>query len=469
SFVLAASERIAVLAPETGEVIAVDIGTGQDLWRLALAAKEWPRAATITNGAVYFGTSSDFDGDTRPPIVYAVDVTTGQQVWRTVLDPRADLEWAPPTVQDGLVLVADTPTHPDTVTSQLHALDATTGAVRWKGDLRTDRQGFHTERPVLADGVVHTVSAAGEILSFDAADGTLLWFDALGAEMPHIAGANGGLVYVAFSDGVRAFEQRTGQRAWELSEPGNVGLGSLALDREGTLYVASGAALYALDGATGAQRWRQLQPVAKLAVVDSTLILATHNEVSAIDAESGRVLWSAATSGIAAHPVATNDVVVVATSEGDLIAFALDEQGGGSPVRVPDVRGRTLAGAEQTLRGAGLRSTPTDGDPTEPEAVVVAQEPPAGQTVRRGVTIGLRTALVDQRLCRALNELPDFSDGAHWDLSPDTLNEIAQLAGPALRADAQRVIDHIISGSDSPEQATTRALDRLVIHRRACA
>jgi PASTA domain len=58
---------------------------------------------------------------------------------------------------------------------------------------------------------------------------------------------------------------------------------------------------------------------------------------------------------------------------------------------VPHVLGHTLAQAERMLRTVGLRGGAMERDPQDPDAVVVAQEPPAGQLVPPGSMVGFRT------------------------------------------------------------------------------
>jgi hypothetical protein len=60
-------------------------------------------------------------------------------------------------------------------------------------------------------------------------------------------------------------------------------------------------------------------------------------------------------------------------------------------VRLPDTVGRTLSQAQQQLRTRGLQGVASDHDPHTPDAVVVAQEPPAGVLVQPGSVIGFRT------------------------------------------------------------------------------
>jgi hypothetical protein len=58
---------------------------------------------------------------------------------------------------------------------------------------------------------------------------------------------------------------------------------------------------------------------------------------------------------------------------------------------VPDVLGRTLAQAERVMRTGGLYGSAHDRDPKGRDAVVVAQEPPAGVLVPPGSMVGFRT------------------------------------------------------------------------------
>ena len=58
---------------------------------------------------------------------------------------------------------------------------------------------------------------------------------------------------------------------------------------------------------------------------------------------------------------------------------------------VPDALGRTLAEAEQVMRAGGLHGSALERDPQGRNAVVVAQEPPAGVLVPPGSVVGFRT------------------------------------------------------------------------------
>ena len=60
-------------------------------------------------------------------------------------------------------------------------------------------------------------------------------------------------------------------------------------------------------------------------------------------------------------------------------------------VEVPDAFGRTLAQAKTMMRAAGLQGAAEDRDPQAPGAVVVVQEPAAGNVVPRNSVVGFRT------------------------------------------------------------------------------
>ena len=60
-------------------------------------------------------------------------------------------------------------------------------------------------------------------------------------------------------------------------------------------------------------------------------------------------------------------------------------------IRVPDEIGQPLARAQQQLRAAGLNGVADERDSQGPQALVVAQEPAAGELVPPGGVIGLRT------------------------------------------------------------------------------
>jgi hypothetical protein len=143
-------------------------------------------------------------------------------------------------------------------------------------------------------------------------------------------------------------------------------------------------------------------------------------------------------------------------------------------VRVPDVVGRPLAAARQLFAEVGLPASAHDPDPTVPGSVVVSQEPPGGTMVPRGSPVGLRTALVTPALCAALAGVPD-TDQTFFPPSSGLLARLdaAAVVSPAtLRSSFRTLLSwlrmHPAATSVSLPPEVGRALDRLLIHRRAC-
>ena len=68
-------------------------------------------------------------------------------------------------------------------------------------------------------------------------------------------------------------------------------------------------------------------------------------------------------------------------------------------VTVPDVRSLPLGAAVEAMTEAGLVGVPSDSDSRDEEAVVRAQEPPAGGEVQPGSVVGFRTLTFGKRTC----------------------------------------------------------------------
>jgi hypothetical protein len=143
-------------------------------------------------------------------------------------------------------------------------------------------------------------------------------------------------------------------------------------------------------------------------------------------------------------------------------------------VRVPDLEGRPLVEARQRIAEVGLLASAYDPDPTVPGSVVASQEPPGGTMVPRGSPVGLRTALETPALCAALADVPD-TDQTFLPASPRLLARLdaaAMVAPPTLRSSVRRLLPwlraHPAATSGSLPPQAGRALDRLLIHRRAC-
>lgn len=142
---------------------------------------------------------------------------------------------------------------------------------------------------------------------------------------------------------------------------------------------------------------------------------------------------------------------------------------------LPNVEGLPLAQAQEQLEFLGLHgelvSGPDWSDPTDPQAVVVHQEPPAGTLVPRGAVVGFRTALITKSLCDVFTDVPKRAGDAQALAATDGFWDMLERAEPVapepLANDIRALLDFQETGQPM-EQAPARALDRVTIHHDAC-
>ena len=219
------------------------------------------------DGAVYF---SSLDGD-----VYAVDERSGAARWRfrtggerrfsapgihglqpstEVMPDPFDVFLSSPAVWNGTVYVGSGD-------HNVYALDANTGALRWKfatGNV------VHAS-PAVHDGVVFVGSWDRYFYALDARTGSLVWKFATGDDREiynqvGIAGSAAvadGLVYFGCRDShFYALDERTGALRWKRDEHGSWVVGSPAVAAGSVYYTTSDERkFYAVDAATGAVRF----------------------------------------------------------------------------------------------------------------------------------------------------------------------------------------------------------------------
>src|SRR5262249_45190419 len=153
-----------------------------------------------------------------------------------------------PAVEHGVVYVAFVRSGPfESPTSSIYALDATTGTVRWS---MHDSMNAYSA-PAVAEGVIYLSTLGRAVIALDASTGAVRWrfstgaaAEAPGDAVPAIAN---GVVYVGFSDGaVDALDAGTGAQHWRFQAGRAPGGWLLPVVANGTVYVSSGTALYAL-------------------------------------------------------------------------------------------------------------------------------------------------------------------------------------------------------------------------------
>lgn len=202
-----------------GHVFALDARTGGEQWRFATTA-QLVGSLAVADGAVYLSS-----GD-----VVALDAVTGEIRWRQAVVGAG-------IVAAGAdVVVVSTPTG-------LVALDAAGGGPQWLLPTPAPPQGS----PSVAGDVVVTDDGAGALVGLDPADGAERW-RAPAARLLETPLAAGNLLVVPTTEGVFAFDARSGDQRWQGDDAGDV----LRVATDGTAVVAATSGqLRLLDGTTG--------------------------------------------------------------------------------------------------------------------------------------------------------------------------------------------------------------------------
>ncbi|MDE2142770.1 MAG: PQQ-binding-like beta-propeller repeat protein [Elusimicrobia bacterium] len=245
-----AAGKRAVRGPGLNGLYALDRKTGSERWHVFTDGQNMATPA-FADGIVYFASGDGF--------AYAVDAASGAIRWKS--DVQAIDGMSSPLLADGRLFFGGS--HPDF----FFALNAKTGEILWKrrfaGSLPA---GFGAATPALGAGRVIVEElvttgdpkkpAAARIFALDPATGKSVWERELGrgpspkgfgTATPAVAD---GVVYVSsIVDGTtHALNARSGRSLWSAKVAG-AGAGLVVGAK--TVYVAAGARLVALDRKDG--------------------------------------------------------------------------------------------------------------------------------------------------------------------------------------------------------------------------
>jgi outer membrane protein assembly factor BamB len=252
---------LVLAATRGGEFLAFDRESGAERWRVRSGAA-LPLAWEGMSGDLYTA-SPAVAGDVAifgggDGVVYAIDLASGEVRWRFATGGRVR---SSPAVADGVVYAGS-------ADGSLYALALADGRQRWRFDtegrrLDSARHGYDrrtiTSSPAVAGGVVYFGSRDGSLYAVDAATGALRWRVLHDETSWSIASPAvvGGLVFDASSDAAffHAVDASTGQVVWRV-DAGAPLWPSPVVAGETAWFLTSLGELWGVDTRTGAVRER---------------------------------------------------------------------------------------------------------------------------------------------------------------------------------------------------------------------
>jgi outer membrane protein assembly factor BamB len=306
---------------------------GDKLWQFDPKPKDADDATygggvAVTENAVYIGTGYGQ--------VIALNIFTGKQYWR--INVGAPIH-SPPTVAAGRVFVV-------TVENELNVLSATDGHKLWTHNGIPEPAGLAGgASPAVAGDVVVVPYSSGEIFALRIENGRVLWSDSLANAQPlgalsSLADIRGAPVIdrdrvlaISHAGLMVSIDLRSGDRIWE-QDIGGVHAPWVAGD---FIYVLSAAnELVCLTRADGRVRWvrplpqweneeKKKDPIfwgGPILAGDRLIVVSSEGEAISVSPYTGEALGKADfPDGIFINPVVAHKTLYVLTDEADLIAL----------------------------------------------------------------------------------------------------------------------------------------------------
>jgi outer membrane protein assembly factor BamB len=298
---------VAAERPGNGLVLALEPQTGTTTWVTAFPFAYSLSAPAVADGTVVVGAGSSN--------IYALDAVTGELRWTFDTDFGVH---SSPTVLNGVVYIGSNDDY-------LYAISLATGDAIWQRDL-----GFAPDvlSPAISEGVVFTSTALTyKVFAVDALTGQSRWSRKLnGGVVSSGPVVDQGRVFVATERGhLFSLDASTGDPLWRVK-----GLGDFVRHpavADGVVYIGSSrGALIAFDAATGALLWRTrvdgelFSPIVANGVVYAG---GRENKLYAFDAITGDLLWTAPAGALVSNPILVDGRLYFGSFDNHLYAYSL--------------------------------------------------------------------------------------------------------------------------------------------------
>lgn len=290
-----------------GRVLALDLATGNEIWRLQLETG-FVATPAFHNGKLYVG---DYDGNLR-----ALDAKTGKELWVYAAGQEID---ASPNFFEGSVLF----------TSQngtLYSVNQETGELLWQYETGDQLQCGATlagTKTFLGgcDAQLHIVDVkTGQVI------GEPFPIDAPTASTPSVIGDR---VFVpTYAGEIFAFKMPSDKPVWRMKDP------KLSDEFRNSVAVADGLAVgtgrnkrvFAIDIESGEQKWvkilRKRSDASPIIAGKSVIVAAADGRIVRFDLQSGEEKWMFEVKGaFLGSPAVADGKLVLTNDRGTIFCF----------------------------------------------------------------------------------------------------------------------------------------------------
>jgi outer membrane protein assembly factor BamB len=359
----AVDNGVVFAANHKGEVLAVSLETGRDVWvkKLKVPISAGPAAAF---GIVVAGTSKG--------AVIALDGATGRQLWRSQLN--SELLSSPAISEKAIVLRS--------VDGRLNGLDTHTGKVLWSVEQQVPRLSLRgTAIPIIAKEAAISGFDNGKVMAVSLTTGDTIWDTALASphgrtELDRLVDIDSAVRVVGDNVFAAGFQGRTamlaldsGQLWWSHDMSSYRGL---AVDDDNLYVTESDGTVVAMRQRDGAEVWRndklKRRGLSTPVVTSSAIAVADfQGYLHWLDKNTGELVARqriAKKQRVSNPPVGAGDTVVVLTDGGTLAAYrATPKVSAPRPAAAPAV-----TPAPTPPEGAAPSTqAPASGTPAAPE------------------------------------------------------------------------------------------------------
>jgi outer membrane protein assembly factor BamB len=361
-------------ANHKGEILAVSLETGRDVWvkKLKVPISAGPEAGF---GMVVAGTSKG--------AVIALDGATGRQLWRSQINSEL---LSAPAISEKVIVMRS-------VDGRLHGLDTHTGKVLWSVEQQVPRLSLRgTAIPIVAKEIAISGFDNGKVMAVSLTTGDTIWDTALASphgrtELDRLVDIDSAVRVVGDNVFAAGFQGRTamlaldsGQLWWSHDMSSYRGL---SVDEDNLYVTESDGTVVAMRQRDGAEVWRNDKLKRRglsTPVVTSTAIAVADFQgyLHWLDKNTGALVARqriAKKQRVSNPPASAGDTVVVLTDAGTLAAYRAtpkvqSPRPAATPIAVP------TPAATPPAESAPATESPASGTPATTEPKPATTEPP---------------------------------------------------------------------------------------------